>query len=113
IAVALLESLEGRRLPFAIEIAGFSEEEGVRFGTPFIGSRALVGRLDEELLNREDSNGVSVRTAIKNFGLNPEEIPRAALADDTIAYLEFHIEQGPILESLGRSLGGVEAIAAQ
>ena len=113
IAVALVESLENRRLPFAIEIVGFSEEEGVRFGTPFIGSRALVGRLDEELLNREDSNGVSVRTAIKNFGLNPEEIPRAALADDTIAYLEFHIEQGPILESLGRSLGVVEAIAAQ
>jgi allantoate deiminase len=113
IAVALVESLENRRLPFAIEIVGFSEEEGVRFGTPFIGSRALVGRLDAELLNRQDSNGVSVRTAIKNFGLNPEEVPRAALADDTLAYLEFHIEQGPVLESLGRPLGVVEAIAAQ
>lgn len=113
IAVALVESLENRRLPFAIEIVGFSEEEGVRFGTPFIGSRALVGRLDEELLNRQDSNGVPVRTAIKNFGLNPEEISRAALAEDTLAYLEFHIEQGPVLESLRRSLGVVEAIAAQ
>jgi allantoate deiminase len=113
IAVALLESLEARRLPFAVEVVGCSEEEGVRFGTPFIGSRALVGRLDEELLNRQDSNGVSVRTAIKNFGLNPDEIPRAALADDTLAYLEFHIEQGPVLESLGRPLGVVEAIAAQ
>lgn len=113
IAVALLESLEGRRLPFAVEVVGFSEEEGVRFGTPFIGSRALVGSLDEELLNRQDSNGVSVRTAIKDFGLNPEEIPRAALADDALGYLEFHIEQGPVLESLGRPLGVVEAIAAQ
>ena len=113
IAVALLESLEGRRLPFAIEIAGFSEEEGVRFGTPFIGSRALVGRLDEELLNRQDSTGVSVRTAIKNYGLNPADIPRAALTDDTLAYLEFHIEQGPVLESVGRAVGIVEAIAAQ
>ena len=113
IAAALVESLGNRRLPFAIEIVGFSEEEGVRFGTPFIGSRALVGRLDEELLNRQDSNGVSVRTAIKNFGLNPEEIPRAALADDTLAYLEFHIEQGPVLESLGRPLGVVEAMATQ
>src|SRR6202795_4201779 len=65
IAVALLESLEMRRLPFAIEVAGFSEEEGVRFGPPFIGSRALVGRLDEELLNRRDANGISVREAIK------------------------------------------------
>ncbi len=113
IAVALLESLDRRRLPFAIEVIGFSEEEGVRFGLPFIGSRALVGRLDEELLNCRDANGISVRAAIENFGLNPAEIPRAALRDDTLAYLEFHIEQGPILESLGRSLGVVEAIAAQ
>jgi allantoate deiminase len=113
IAVALLESLEDRRLPFAIEVVGFSEEEGVRFGTPFIGSRALVGTLDEELLNRQDANGISIRTAIENFGLNPPEIPRAVLSADALAYLEFHIEQGPVLESLGRSLGVVEAIAAQ
>jgi allantoate deiminase len=113
IAIALVESLEGRRLPFAIEIVGFSEEEGVRFGTPFIGSRALIGTLDEELLNRQDTQGISVRNAIKSFGLNPSEIPRATLSSDTLAYLEFHIEQGPVLESLGRSLGAVEAIAAQ
>jgi allantoate deiminase len=113
IAVALLEALDMRRLPFAIEVVGFSEEEGVRFGAPFIGSRALVGRLDEELLNCQDANGISVWTAIKNFGLNSAEIPRAALSDDTLAYIEFHIEQGPVLESLGRSLGAVEAIVAQ
>ena len=112
-AVALLESLGGRRLPFAIEVVGFSEEEGVRFGIPFIGSRALVGRLDEELLDRQDANGISVRTAIRNFGLNPAEIPRAMLRHDALAYLEFHIEQGPVLDSLGRSLGAVDAIAAQ
>jgi allantoate deiminase len=113
IAAALLETLDRRRLPFAIEVVGFSEEEGVRFGTPFIGSRALVGRFDEELLSRQDANGVSVRAAIENFGLNPAGIPRAALSGDTLAYLEFHIEQGPVLESLGRSLGAVEAIVAQ
>jgi allantoate deiminase len=113
IAIALLESLEGRRLPFAIEVLGFSEEEGVRFGTPFIGSRALVGRLDEELLNREDANGISVRAAIETFGLNLAELPCGALREDTLAYLEFHIEQGPVLESLGRPLEVVEAIAAQ
>jgi allantoate deiminase len=113
IAVALLESLDRRQLPFAIEVAGFSEEEGVRFSLPFIGSRALVGRLDEELLDRRDANGISVRDAIKNFELNPADIPRAALSDDTLAYLEFHIEQGPVLESLGRPLGTVDAIAAQ
>ena len=113
VAVALLEALEGRRLPFGIEVAGFSEEEGVRFGKPFLGSRALVGRLDEELLDCRDANGISIRAAIEEFGLNPAEIPRAALRDDTIAYLEFHIEQGPILESLARPLGVVEAIAGQ
>src|SRR5580700_8814441 len=113
IAVALLEALEGRQLPFAIEVVGFSEEEGVRFGTPFIGSRALVGRLDSDLLNREDGNGISVQNAIEHFGLNLEDIPRAALSKGTLAYLEFHIEQGPVLESLGRSLGAVDAIAAQ
>jgi allantoate deiminase len=113
IAIALLESLERRRLPFAIEVVGFSEEEGVRFGLPFIGSRALVGTLDEELLNRQDTNGISVRSAIKDFGLNPAEIPRAILSEDTLAYLEFHIEQGPVLESIGRPLGAVDTIAAQ
>jgi allantoate deiminase len=113
IAVAILEALEGRRLPFGIEVVGFSEEEGVRFGTPFIGSRALVGRLDGELLNCRDTNGISMRSAIEAFGLVPAEIPRATLSDDTLAYLEFHIEQGPVLESLGRALGVVEAIAGQ
>jgi allantoate deiminase len=113
LAIALLEALQGQRFPFGIEVVGFSEEEGVRFGTPFIGSRALVGKLDEELLNRRDPVGISMRAAIENFGLNPAEISLAALKDDTLAYLEFHIEQGPVLESLGLPLGAVEAIAAQ
>lgn len=113
LAVEMLEALEGRRLPFGIEVVGFSEEEGVRFGAPFIGSRALVGRLDEELLNRRDPNGVSVRAAIEDFGLNPHEVPRAELNADALAYLEFHIEQGPVLESLGRPMGIVEAVAGQ
>jgi allantoate deiminase len=113
LAVALVEALNGRRLSFGIEIVGFSEEEGVRFGTPFIGSRALVGRLDEELLGRQDAQGISVRQAIENFGLNPGEIPHAALANDILGYVEFHIEQGPVLEKLERSLGVVETIAGQ
>jgi allantoate deiminase len=113
IAAALLEGLQGRRLPFAIEIVGFSEEEGVRFGTPFIGSRAFVGRLDQALLNVRDAQGISVRQAIETFGLNPEEIPQAELGDDALGYLEFHIEQGPVLESLNQPLAAVEAIAGQ
>ena len=111
--VALLETLEGRRLPFGIEVIGFSEEEGVRFSIPFIGSRALVGRLDAELLSCRDKNGVSVQEAIEGFGLKPTEIPRALLRDDCLGYLEFHIEQGPVLESLGRPLAAVDAIVGQ
>ena len=113
LAVALLQALNGRRLPFAIEIIGFSEEEGVRFGTPFIGSRALTGRLDEKLLARTDPRGISVRQAIEDFGLKPREIPSAALGDDILGYVEFHIEQGPVLETMKRPLGVVDAIAGQ
>jgi allantoate deiminase len=101
------------KLPFGIEVVGFSEEEGVRFGVPFIGSRALVGRVDEELLGRKDERGISVRKAIQDFGLNPDEISEAALRDDVLGYVEFHIEQGPVLDNLGRPLGLVEAIVGQ
>jgi allantoate deiminase len=111
--LALIEALQNRNLRFAIELVAFSEEEGVRFGAPFIGSRALVGRLDDELLNRRDCSGITVRQAIENFGLNPNDLPRAILRDDARAFLEFHIEQGPVLESLHLPLAAVEAIAGQ
>jgi allantoate deiminase len=113
LGIELLASLNGRKLPFAIEVVGFSEEEGVRFGIPFIGSRALVGSLDEEVLSRQDSHAISIRKAIEDFGLNPAEIVRAAMREDVLGYVEFHIEQGPVLDSVGHSLGVVEAIAGQ
>jgi len=113
IGIALVEALEGRGLPFAVEVIGFSEEEGVRFGTPFIGSRALAGTLDDEALARCDRNGVSVVDAIRAFGLDAGRIADACAALDTIGYLEFHIEQGPVLESRGRPIGVVNAIAGQ
>ena len=113
LAIALLEALESRKLPFAVEVIGFSEEEGVRFGVPFIGSRALIGEIDDELLARMDANNISLRQAIQNFGLNPDDIRGAVLDEDAIAYLEFHIEQGPVLESVDRPLAVVEAIAGQ
>ena len=113
LVVALLEALDGRRLPFGIEVIGFSEEEGVRFGTPFIGSRALVGGLDTELLRCRDRNGVSVEEAIEEFGLLPADIPQAALQQNCLGYIEFHIEQGPVLENLGCPLAAVDAIVGQ
>jgi allantoate deiminase len=113
LAVALVKLLAGRRLKFHIEVVGFSEEEGVRFGVPFIGSRALVGTADDELLNSQDGDGVRVQDAIRAFGLDPSRILDARVKDDAIGYLEFHIEQGPVLESLALPLGVVEAIVGQ
>jgi allantoate deiminase len=113
LAISLVESLAGRRLPFAIDVLGFSEEEGVRFGVPFIGSRALVGSLDEDLLSLRDSQNISVQKAILSYGLDPTKIPAASLHEGALGYLEFHIEQGPVLEHKELSLGIVEAIAGQ
>lgn len=112
IAISLVELLEGRSLPFALEVVGFSEEEGIRFGIPFIGSRGWLGPLDEHSLGAKDKNGTSVAEAILRFGLDrygqiSDEPERRA------GYLEFHIEQGPVLDSLGLPLGLVTAIAGQ
>jgi allantoate deiminase len=97
IGVKLVELLAGRRLRFGIEIVGFSDEEGVKFGFPFIGSLALIGELQDA----------------RAFGLDPNELPSAVAREPSLGYLEFHIEQGPVLESLGLKLGVVEAIVGQ
>jgi len=106
LGVALVQRLEGRRLPFAIEVIGFSEEEGVRFGVPFIGSRAFIGDIDGPLPAR-------IADAITAFGLDPRRLGEARAVDGALGYLEFHIEQGPVLETLGLPLGVVEAVAGQ
>ncbi len=113
LGVAIVEELQGQHLPFAIEVIGFSEEEGVRFSKPFLGSLALLGKLDEDTLTRTDQNGISLRRAIEAYGLDPAQLPAAALSDDAFAYIEFHIEQGPVLESEDAPLGIVEALVGQ
>jgi allantoate deiminase len=110
LAIALVRTLGGRRLNFAIEVIAFSEEEGVRFGVPFIGSRALVGRLDDDIHSRTDAKGISIGQAIRDFGVGQASWP---VQTGTFGYLEFHIEQGPVLDSLGLPLGVVTAIAGQ
>ena len=112
IALALVERLKDAALPFGLEVIAFSEEEGVRFGFPFIGSRALVGTLDDTLLARADANGVSVRDAMIAYGLGPARLPDAVL-HNALGYLEFHIEQGPALENEGLPLGVVESLVGQ
>ena len=110
LAIALVESLEQRLLPFSIEVVGFSDEEGVRFGVPFIGSRALAGTVDDALLRRVDARGRSVRDAIRDFALDPSSVGNARADENALGFLEFHIEQGPVLDALGIPLGVVKAI---
>jgi allantoate deiminase len=101
------------KLPLAIEVIAFSEEEGVRFGIPFIGSRAVAGRFNQTLLDTEDSDGISLGAAIRAFGLDPSMIGGAALDPSAIGFVEVHIEQGPVLESENLSLAVVTGIVGQ
>jgi len=111
--LALLRGLEGRRFPYAIELIAFSEEEGVRFKLPFIGSRALIGDLGPEELTRADAAGITVAQAIRSFGLDPHNLTDTVLTPGTFAFFEAHIEQGPVLESLNLPLGIVTSIIGQ
>lgn len=113
LAVALVELLGDRRFPFAIEVVGFSDEEGVRFSAPFLGSRALAGSFDQALLDGTDESGKTLRDAIRAFGLEPNRIPDAQAAADSLGYLEFHIEQGPVLDNLNLPLAVVDVISGQ
>ena len=102
----------GRRLPFAIEITGFADEEGVRFASTLLGSRAVAGTFVESALNTRDHAGISMRDALVTFGLDPEHVGAAARARRELhAYVELHIEQGPVLERENLAVGVVTAIA--
>ncbi len=102
----------GKRLPFAIEVTGFADEEGVRFASTLLGSRAVAGTFDESVLGVKDSAGISLRAALSQFGLDPHHIGAAARTrGELLAYLELHIEQGPVLEGLNLPVGVVTAIA--
>jgi len=101
----------GVRLPFAIEVVGFGDEEGVRFGSTLLGSRAVAGTFDRAVLDAVDAAGVSMRDALRGFGLDPELIGAVARRPaDVLAYAELHIEQGPVLEAEGLPTGVVTAI---
>lgn len=111
--IALVESLHGEKLSFAIEVIGFSDEEGVRFGLPFIGSREVVGTLREIDRALLDAEGVSLGVALDTFCQAHSDAVLAALSPSSRAYLEFHIEQGPILDDARQSLSAVKAITGQ
>jgi allantoate deiminase len=104
-AIARLRA-EDVGLPFSVDVLGFSDEEGLRFGTAYLGSRAVAGALDDALLDLADADGVTVRDALAGD-------PRAASrrGEPLLGYCELHIEQGPVLEERGAAVGVVEAIA--
>ena len=113
-AIACVKELNraGRRLDFAITIIGFSDEEGVRFGTTMLGSEAVAGTFDLGRLDRLDDRGITMAQALSNFGLDPARIGEAALKrEDVLAYVELHIEQGPVLEGWGLPVGCVTSIS--
>ncbi len=112
-AVEILSELKCD-LPFALDIVGFSEEEGVRFGTPYLGSRALTGVFDAQLFDLADADGCTMRQALIAFGSNPDLSPHAHYAlGEVLGFLEPHIEQGPILERESRSIAVVSSIVGQ
>jgi allantoate deiminase len=101
----------GVRLPFAIEVIGFADEEGVRFQSTLLGSRAVAGTFDASILTAVDADGISMADALRAFGLDPARIKEAARQrEEVLAYVELHIEQGPILERERLPAGIVTAI---
>jgi allantoate deiminase len=114
-AIAVTERLGDRvsELPFSLEVIGFGDEEGTRFGTALLGSRAIAGTWDEDWWDLRDRDGVTLHRAFQDFGLDPKRVTDAARApEELVGYLEAHIEQGPHLEAAHRSLGYVTTIAA-
>ncbi len=114
IGLAVIEELQDSALPFHIDLIGFSEEEGIRFKMPYLGSSAIAGNFQPEWLERCDSNGLSMRDAIRNFCLDPDAISESAYpSEQVIGYIEPHLEQGPVLERSQSPVGIVSGIAGQ
>jgi allantoate deiminase len=115
-AIACVEHLESRgiRLPFAVEIVGFADEEGVRYQSTYLGSKVLAGSFNPADLARVDSDGVSMAEAIRTYGGRPDALRESKLdSEKLLGYLELHIEQGPVLEEKHLAVGVVSGIAGQ
>lgn len=111
LGLTLLEALAGRALPFAVQLVGFVDEEGVRFNQPFLGSEGYVGSFRREWLALRDQEGTTVAEAMITFGLDPDRVlTHCSVPERPLGYLEFHLEQGPILEQRGLPLGIVTRI---
>jgi allantoate deiminase len=116
VGIACVELLRdaGRSLPYAVEVVGFADEEGARYGTSYLGSRTFTGAFEDGWLERQDADGATMRDALDSFGGSPDAVCDCGRDPaDLIGYYEVHIEQGPRLESEDLALGVVSAIAGQ
>jgi allantoate deiminase len=116
VAIACVQGLHDRneRLPYALEVVAFADEEGLRFGTTFLGSSVYAGAFDKKRLSLEDWDGVTLEEAVQAFGGDPEALEEGGREDgDLLGYCEVHIEQGPVLEELGLPVGVVSAVSGQ
>lgn len=115
LGIACVEALAAanRRLPFAVEVVAFADEEGLRFRLPYIGSRALTGALTADDLALPGEDGMTLGEAIASYGGLPalDFTPRGG--ESLVGYIEAHIEQGPVLEASGLPVGVVSGISGQ
>ncbi len=112
--IACLRALheQGRRLDGPVDVIAFGDEEGVRFQATLFGSRAVAGALAPAMLDAVDEDGVHLREAMRAFGLDPDAVDDARYRrDEVAAYVEVHIEQGPVLEAEDLPVGVVTSIA--
>ena len=115
VPMAVVQTLHraGKRLPFALEVVAFAEEEGQRYKATFLASSALTGRFQDAWLEQLDADGISLREAMLHAGLNPADIPALKRApQDYLGFVEVHIEQGPVLNAMNLPLGVVTSINA-
>ncbi len=113
-AIDCVSALNARGVRFArpVEVICFADEEGIRFQSTYLGSRAVAGTFDDTLLDRPDRDGITLAQAMRDFGLDPARIGEAVWSKGEIAcYLEVHIEQGPVLETENLATGAVTAIS--
>lgn len=116
LGIACVENLRRQNIkpPFAVEVIGFADEEGVRYQTTYLGSKAVAGCFDPRDLERVDKDGTRMADALKAFGCNPAKLKSARYDPKTLlGYVEAHIEQGPVLEEHNLAVGIVTGIAGQ
>jgi len=112
----LVESViqQGTQLPFHLELMAFSDEEGVRFHTTYLGSKVVTGAFEPALLQKTDADGITLAQAIADMGGDAATLATDALpAAEWLGYFELHIEQGPVLWESGQPIALVTAIAGQ